>query len=291
MSGLDKIVQTAHENVAAGKYYEALMQYKSLFTRFSRRSIEQGMMIIQDGVDLLSKQSDLNAYYGLIDFIVKFFEGKQNQINEKTIKPFESIISLEPSEDKIKYEEMILRLIQSTGVTDSIEKIKMDLGFTYLKLKQMHKALDYLLISSTTVTELLNYIKENKENFIQFMDVFYLHIVFKLMLSSNQILARNVYKFIQEQFNEILNKETTQFAVILTVLIMKVIEKKDDIKEIAAVFEKTVKKYESMIQEKGFVQFVGVVRNKYFVQQNQQQSNAANPFASFMQSMMGANAN
>ena len=109
-------------------------------------------------------------------------------------------------------------------------------------------------------------------------------------MTQNQTLARDVYKFIQENFNEILDKETTQFAVIVTVLIMKVIEKKDDIKEIAAVFEKSVKKYENMIKEKGFVQFVGVIKNKYFVQQNQQ-ANAANPFASFMQSMMGGNGN
>ena len=290
MSGLEKIVQTAHDNVAAGKLYEALMQYKSLFTRFSRRSIEQGMMIIQDGVDLLSKQTDLNAYYGLIDFIIKFFDGKQKQLNEKTIKPFESIISIEPSEEKIKQEENILRIINSTSETETIEKIKIDLGFSYLKLKQNHKALDYLLVSSTTVNELLNYIKQNKNDFVSFIDLFYLHIVLKLMLTQNQTLARDVYKFIQENFNEILDKETTQFAVIVTVLIMKVIEKKDDIKEIAAVFEKSVKKYENMIKEKEFVQFVGVIKNKYFVQQNQQ-ANAANPFASFMQSMMGGNGN
>ena len=288
MSGLEKIVQTAHDNVAAGKYYEALMQYKSLFTRFSRRSIEQGMMIIQDGVDLLSKQADLNAYFGLIDFIVKFFEGKQQQLNDKTIKPFESIISLPVSDEKIKYEENILRLIKSTQFTETIEKIKVDLGFTYLKTKELHKALDCLLVSLSTITQLMNHIKENKSEFISCADVLYLYIVFKLMLTQNQHFARDVYKFIQEDFKEILDKEPTQFAVILTILIMKVVEKKDDITEIGNVYEKTVKKYDAMLEEKGFKEFATVVKNKYFVQQNQQQ-NAGNPFASFMQSMMGGN--
>ena len=32
----------------------------------------------------------------------------------------------------------------------------------------------------------MNYIKDNKTEFIQFIDVLYLHIVFKLMLSNNQ---------------------------------------------------------------------------------------------------------
>ena len=284
MSGLDKIVQVAHENINEGKLYEALMQYKSLFNRFSRTSLEKGILIIQDGMNELSKQTDLNAYFGLIDFYIKFLEMKPNEIHEKSILPFKTLISVEETNEKIKYEENILKLMKNKNELSNLKNIfENDLGLSYMKNGNYNKTLQYFINDMNSIEMLFKFVNEKKDIKIEEL---YLITCLKMFLSSQPTNVRRLYKLVNEKYNEILNSNASQCGVLLTILIMKIIDKKDDLKEIEIAFDKIIKKYEELINRYNANGLIDSIKKLYFPSNNSNQN--SNPFAHLMQ-MMGGN--
>lgn len=162
MSGLDKILDELHANVSEGKYYEALMQYKSLFTRYARRSMDHALSIIEDGVIQLAKEADLNTYFGLIDYYVKYLEAHTAQTTKNTVHPLLSIITVPASSEKAKYEEDIKALLtRHAELKEELDEITHDLSSTYLHLDNYNKALDLIINDTASIGALIDYCNEH----------------------------------------------------------------------------------------------------------------------------------
>ena len=156
MSGLDKFIEMLHENIKEGKPYEALMQYKSVFNRLVRRTFDNALQIIEDGVEQFSQMNDLNAYYGLLDFYLT----KKMEMNEKNAHPFESLLTQEASKDKSKIEERVISLIPMQMIEVRNKFIK-DLGMTHMKNGSYVVALDFFIDDKESLLELFNYAKND----------------------------------------------------------------------------------------------------------------------------------
>lgn len=162
MSGLDKILDELHANVLEGKYYEALMLYKSLFTRYARRSMDHALSIIEDGVVQLAKEADLNTYFGLIDYYIRYLEAHTAQMAKNTVHPLLSVMAVPASSQKAKYEEDIKALLtKHPELKEELAEITHDLSITYLHLDNYSKALDLIINDAAAVGALIDYCNEH----------------------------------------------------------------------------------------------------------------------------------
>ncbi|KAL7713073.1 Uncharacterized protein QTN25_009365 [Entamoeba marina] len=278
--GLDSIFSALHQNIQDGKLYEALMQYKSLFTRYSRRSFENGFAVLQDGVNQFSKQTDLNAYYGLLDFYLKFLQSHTSQITDSSIQPFNSLSQITISKEKVKILESIVSLVNNT----SLEQQKVfitELGNAYMQIGDFMKSLNIFSNSIEDVIRLMKYSVEQTSNIIP-IEVLYLLSVLKVLQSQTPSNARLIYQYINKEQQQVLATKEGHLAVIITILIMKVISQpttKDEVKE---AFEKVVEEFKPTIDQHKVHALINTIKSAHFVSE---QTNV-NPFASMMQSMM-----
>ncbi|EKE42365.1 hypothetical protein ENUP19_0223G0027 [Entamoeba nuttalli] len=279
MSGLEQIFNILHQNIIEGKLYEALMQYKSLFNRYSRRSIEHGIAIIQDGVEQLSKQNDLTSYFGLIEFYEKYLETHRNLINDKSIVPFNNIIEIPASEDKIKQEEAIIQLLNQTSFNDIKIRLNKDLGISYMNIGNINKALESFINDINDIVMLFDYVKQH--NNIP-MEQLTLLCVLKVLLSNTPTNARKIYQLIQDKYNSLLSSQAIQVSIIYIILIMKVVDKKDKKEDIEIAFKKATSSFETILKENQVLVFVDELHSKYFAKPQ----SSPNLFASLMESMM-----
>ncbi|BFU25523.1 hypothetical protein EHI8A_122340 [Entamoeba histolytica HM-1:IMSS-B] len=279
MSGLEQIFNILHQNIIEGKLYEALMQYKSLFNRYSRRSIEHGIAIIQDGVEQLSKQNDLTSYFGLIEFYEKYLETHRNLINDKSIIPFNNIIEIPASEDKIKQEEAIIQLLNQTSFNDVKIRLNKDLGISYMNIGNINKALESFINDINDIVMLFDYVKQH--NNIP-MEQLTLLSVLKVLLSNTPTNARKIYQLIQDKYNYLLSSQAIQVSIIYIILIMKVVDKKDKKEDIEIAFKKATSSFETILKENQVLVFVDELHSKYFAKPQ----SSSNLFASLMESMM-----
>ncbi|KAL7714935.1 Uncharacterized protein QTN25_007657 [Entamoeba marina] len=278
--GLDSIFSTLHQNVQDGKLYEALMQYKSLFTRYSRRSFENGLAVLKDGVEQFSKQTDLNAYYGLLDFYLKFLQSHTTQINDSSIQPFNSLIKIPISKEKVKVLESVISLINKTTLEQKQVFIT-ELGNAYMHSGEVMKALDLFSNSIEDIIRLMKYSIEQKSTTIK-IEVLYLLCVLKVLHSQTPSNARLIYQYINKEQHHVLASKEGHLAVIITVLIMKMLSQpatKDQIKD---AFDKVTEEYNQTIDEHKAHILINAVKGTYFANE---QTNT-NPFMSMMQSMM-----
>lgn len=88
---------------------------------------------------------------------------------------------------------------------------------------------------------------------------------------------------IHSKYTAVLECPAGQFGVVFTVLFMKLLNGATDKKEIEEALHKLIDTYMTQLKEANMSQAIEEVMEKYFPKQ---QNNAANMFASMMQSMM-----
>ncbi|ELP92710.1 hypothetical protein EIN_371120 [Entamoeba invadens IP1] len=270
MNALDKIFDTLHQNVKEGKLYEALMQYKSLYSRYVRRSPTHGLSIITDGCTLLSQEKDLNAFYGLVDFYVKILTAKKEAVTEEEVNPLLAIKNTPIDKEKEKALEEIFELCQRNKLSAISNTFAMEMCLVNVKLNNIQKAVNYSIGNVKLFESVMKEIEQSET--VKHEHVYLLTTLKTLLVEPK--LARNLYSFVESNYKGILGTRESQASVLLTVLVMKVVEQIDPLDKICEAFGKAEGAFKDVFET--CKEDVGMLKAKYFTPQKERTQ--FNPF-------------